>query len=245
MIPTLGTSEDLGHCLSTINACHAHAIILVTPQKNVGCLQKLCKDLEIDNAGVLGAPKANKRMQMIQGLREVKTDVVIFADDDVFWPNDFLCHILAPLDDPAVGAVGPFNALERRENNNGWDFLNAVYLKRWEWEVGATSNVDGGVACLSGRTMAIRTHIVQDPAFVNAFFGERWFRAVSLLAADDDSFITRWLVNRRWKIKIQCGTSVKTSLDANWKFLQQCLRWSRTTWRSNSTSLFVDGVVWA
>lgn len=244
VIPTLGTSEDLKRCLSTIKACLAHAIILVTPQKNVAILQEMCQDLGLKNTGVLGAPKANKRMQMIQGLREVTTNVIVFADDDVFWPSDFLVHMLAPFEDLMVGAVGPFNALERPTSPNGWDFLNAAYLKRWEWEVGATSNIDGGIACLSGRTMAIQTKIVQDPAFINAFFSEKWFGVVGLVAADDDNFITRWLVNRGWKIKIQCGTSLTTTLDGNWKFVQQCLRWSRTTWRSNITSLLADGVIW-
>ena len=217
-------------------------MILVTPQKNVTTLRGLCQELGLDNARILGAPQANKRLQMIQGLREVWTDVIVFADDDVFWPSDFLDHILAPLEDLAVGGVGPFNALQRPANPTGWDFLNAAYLKRWEWEVGATSNVDGGLACLSGRTCAIRTSIVQDPAFVNAFFTEKWFGMIDLVAADDDNFITRWLGDHGWKIKIQCGTSVTTTLDSNWKFVHQCLRWSRTTWRSNLTVLCTNGM---
>ena len=214
----------------------------MTPQKNVNILQRICKDLGINNARILGAPKANKRMQMIQGLREVNTDVIVFADDDVFWPGEFLVHMLAPFEDPEVGAVGPFNGLERPAVPNGWDFLNAAYLKRWEWEVGATSNIDGGVACLSGRTSAIQTRIVQDPAFINAFLGEKWFGTIGLVAADDDNFITRWLVNHGWKIKIQCGTSLTTTLDGDWKFVEQCLRWCRTTWRSNLTVLLADRV---
>ena len=245
VIPTLGTSEDLRRCLSTVRDCCAQAIILVTPQKNVGLLQKLCRDLGIENAQVLGAPRANKRLQMIQGLREVRTNVTIFADDDVFWPRDFLVHMLAPFEDLAVGGVGPFNTLERKPNPNGWDFLNAAYLKRWEWEVGATSNVDGGLACLSGRTSAILTHIVQNPAFVDAFANEKWFGIIDLLAADDDNFVTRWLANHGWKIRIQPGTSVTTTLDGNRKFLNQCLRWTRTTWRSNITALLIERLVWS
>ena len=244
MIPTLGTSEDLRRCLSTVRDCRAQAIVLVTPQKNVGLLQKLCRDLGIDNAQVLGVSRANKRLQMIRGLHEVRTEITIFADDDVFWPKDFLVHMLAPFEDLAVGGVGPFNALERKPNPNGWDFLNAAYLKRWEWEVGATSNIDGGLACLSGRTSAILTRIVQNSAFVDAFANEKWFGTIDLLAADDDNFVTRWLANRGWKMSIQSGTSVTTTLDGNWKFLNQCLRWTRTTWRSNITALLIDRLVW-
>ena len=61
-----------------------------------------------------------------------------------------------------------------------------------------------------------------------------------------DNFITRWMVNHDWKIKIQYSDDARilTTLGTYPKFLSQCLRWSRTTWRSNAVSLFKDGTVW-
>jgi len=61
-----------------------------------------------------------------------------------------------------------------------------------------------------------------------------------------DNFITRWMVDHGWKIKIQYSDDARilTTLGTYPKFLSQCLRWSRTTWRSNAASLFSEGTVW-
>ena len=66
------------------------------------------------------------------------------------------------------------------------------------------------------------------------------------LIMSSDNFITRWMVNHDWKIKIQYSNDARilTTLGTYPKFLSQCLRWSRTTWRSNAVSLFRDGTVW-
>ena len=54
--------------------------------------------------------------------------------------------------------------------------------------------------------------------------------------ADDD---TRSLVAYQWKtwIQYQPEREVKTTLENSYKFLYQCLRWTRSNWRSNWTSL--------
>jgi len=121
-----------------------------------------------------------------------------------------------------------------------------AYLERWNFEISATAHIDGGISCLSGRTSAVRTSIVQDSTFTEHFSDEKWLGNISLLAADDDNCITRWLVNHNWQIKIQCAPEAKltTTLEGNSKYLGQCVRWYRTTWRSNFTSLFLDRVIW-
>lgn len=70
-------------------------------------IRKICEELNISSKiRILGAKKANKRLQMIQGLKEVRTAITIFADDDVFWPTTFLVYLLAAFEDPKVGAAG-------------------------------------------------------------------------------------------------------------------------------------------
>lgn len=142
--------------------------------------------------------------------------------------------------------LGTFTKPERPSNPNVWDFLGACYLERWNFDIAATSHIDGGISCLSGRTQAIRTSIIQDPKFIEDFHGEKWLGRISLLAADDDNFITRYLVNHRWKIAIQGApeAALTTTLESDSGFFGQCIRWYRTTWRSNFTSLFVDKVIW-
>ena len=246
VIATLGTNSDFSRCIQSINASSPAAIIVVTPERNVERIKKLCKDFELGHVQVLGAKKANKRLQMIQGLKAASTAITVFADDDVFWRPTFLTYILAAFEDPKVGAAGGYTSPERTPDPNVWEFLGAAYLERWNFEIAATSHLDGGVSCLSGRTSVVRSSIVQDEAFLDEFANEKWLGGVSLVAADDDNCLTRWMVNHGWKIRIQCAKEAEltTTLEDDSAFLGQCVRWSRTTWRSNITSMFVERNIW-
>ncbi|KAL9610129.1 MAG: hypothetical protein Q9167_005149 [Letrouitia subvulpina] len=248
VLPTIGVdNDDLHRCLQSIDANNPASFVIVTPEHNVSRIGKICEFLGLKNIRVLGAPQANKRLQMIQGIEAVQTPIVVFADDDVFWPTTFLTYLLAPFEDPRVGAVGPFQSLERPKNPNAWDFLSAGYLERWNFGIAATSHIDGGIQCLSGRTQAVRIEILQQEAFLDAFANETWFFGkISLTKADDDNCLTRWLVNHGWKIKIQCApeSRLTTTLERSSAFLGQCIRWYRTTWRSNITSMLVDRTIW-
>jgi len=106
VIPTLADSDDFRRCLLTIDACHPAAIIVVTPKGRVDHVRTICNELGLPHVKILGANKANKRLQMIQGLKEVRTSITFFADDDVFWVPTYLSYNLAPFEDPKVGAVG-------------------------------------------------------------------------------------------------------------------------------------------
>ena len=246
VIATLGTEKSFLQSLRSIAACRPSEIFIVTPIAQVGPLRKLSNGLGLRNIQVLGAKKANKRLQMIQGLKQSSTAITVFADDDVLWPDKFLVYMLAAFEDPHVGAAGGFNRPCRRGALNAWEFLGAAYLERWNFEIAATSHIDGGIACLAGRTMVVRTDIVQDQGFMKMFISEKWLGRVSLSTADDDNCLTRWMVNQGWKIKIQCAdeAALTTELEDSSGFLGQCLRWSRTTWRSNLTSMFVDRNIW-
>ncbi|KAL8806594.1 MAG: hypothetical protein Q9182_001241 [Xanthomendoza sp. 2 TL-2023] len=245
VLPTFGKdNSDLRRCLRSINTCQPRAVDIVSPEPEI--VKSICRDLDLDHFEVLGAPKPNKRLQMIQGIEHVKTPIIVFADDDVFWPKTFLTHLLAPFEDSCVGAVGAFASLARPERMNVWDFLGATYLERWNFGVAATFHVDGGIACLSGRTSAVRSSILHDNGFNAHFAKEKWFFNIPLSKADDDNCITRWLVNHGWKIAIQNAPEAgfTTTLDSSPTFLGQCLRWDRTTWRSNTTSMFYDRYIW-
>ena len=109
VIATLGTSEDFRRCLRSVAACLPTAIIVVTPYPRIQHVGKICDGLGISSrVQILGAKKANKRLQMIQGLKDVWTSITVFADDDVFWPTTFLTYLLAAFDDPKVGAAGKY-----------------------------------------------------------------------------------------------------------------------------------------
>ncbi|KAI4651210.1 uncharacterized protein J4E78_007901 [Alternaria triticimaculans] len=73
-------------------------------------------------------------------------------------------------------------------------------------------------------------------------------KGVGPLLADDDNFITRWVINRGWNIKVQSSpeatmTTVLGSVKI-FKYLDQCERWSRTTFRQNPIAIFEDRTIW-
>jgi cellulose synthase/poly-beta-1,6-N-acetylglucosamine synthase-like glycosyltransferase len=198
---------------------------------------------------------ANKRQQVGRAIGMVETKITVFLDDHVFWGPELLPTILQPFEDPTVGIVA-MNKRVRREAGlpvwrRCWNMLGALYLERHNFEIRATNAIDGGVFVVSGRTSAIRTEILQHPDFLPDFLDEKFLLGkCGPLAADDDNFITRFVVKRGWNIKVQyCAdacveTTVGVDSPVVEKFLGQCTRWARTTWRSNSCALFTDRTVW-
>ena len=155
-------------------------------------------------------------------------------------------HLLAPFHNHLVGAVCT-NKCVRRTTRPGaltwasyWNLMGVVDLERCSFDICATSTVDDGVFVLSGRTVGYRTSILRDPACIASLLGEyigigRF--TVGPLNVDDDNVYTRWLVSHGWKIQVQApagGEAKNETTLSEWpKYMKQCLRWSRTTWRSN------------
>jgi len=246
ILPTIegNNGDDFEHTLRKCLDCNPREIIVVTVKKNHDRLDSFCTRID-PRIRVLSIAKANKRRQMVRAIPEVKTDILIFADDDVIWPIDILSWILAPFENPRIGAVGTSQRLKRPESVNCWNMLGAFYLQRRNFEISATSHIDGGVSCLSGRTVAYRTSIMQDPEFLHGFTNELW-RGKHELNPDDDNYLTRWIVSHDWDLYEQCtkGAELRTTLMEDSRFLKQCLRWARSNWRSNMTSMFKERHVW-
>ena len=234
--------------METLLANYPCEIILVTIDTNYKKAMQLAAATGCTRVRVLSIPQANKRLQMCEALPEVTTRITVLADDDILWPNTLLDWILAPFEDERIGGVGTCQRLQRAEKpsftQRCWNFLGALYLERRNFDISACTHMDGGVPCMSGRTVAYRTKILQDDEFQHGFTHETW-RAYQL-NADDDNFITRWLVSNNYKTYIQYhkGAEVLTTLENNSRFLKQCLRWSRSNWRSNLTSMFAERHIW-
>ncbi|KAN0107833.1 glycosyltransferase family 2 protein [Hyaloscypha variabilis] len=170
---------------------------------------------------VLSIPLAGKRRQMAHGIQRV------LADDDVFWPPMLLPYLLACFEVPEVGGVGtrqhahvpPDAALSL------WQYLAARRLEKRNISISASNYIDGGVTCLSGRTLAYRAEILKDEAFISAFTHDFW-RGRYLLDSGDDTFITRWLYSKNWAVKIQTElkAEISTIVVDSPRYLQQLIR---------------------
>ncbi|KAB5542763.1 hypothetical protein GE09DRAFT_1243996 [Coniochaeta sp. 2T2.1] len=150
---------------------------------------------------------ANKRQQVGHAIGMVKTKITVFLDDHVFWGPKLLESILQPFQDQFVGMVATNKRVRRQGGQlwrRCWNMLGALYLERHNFEIRATNAIDGGVFVVSGRTCAIRTQILQQQDFLSSSLNERFlFGKCGPLAADDDNFITRYVVKSGWDIKVQ------------------------------------------
>ena len=240
IIPTV--AEDIQQVKETVQTAYRlepAEIILVTPESRFKRVSQMVEEMgSPKHVQVLSIRQANKRRQLSRAIPEVETKITLLLDDDVWLPAKFTKWILAPFEDPRVGGVGTNQTLRRKDRSNIWEFLGSIYLVRRTFDCTACNWIDGGLPCLSGRAVAYRSEILQDPKFTYGFTHETW-GSDHFLNADDDNFITRWLFLRGWKIQIQNHREceVETTLENDSKYLRQCLRWVRSNWRSNLTSL--------
>jgi len=240
IIPTV--AEDIQQLKETVQTAYGlepYELLLVTPEARIKRLCQMVEELGYPKKiQVLSVSQANKRRQLSRAIPEVQTKITLLLDDDVWLPENFTKWILAPFEDPHVGGVGTNQSLRRNDRSNIWEFLGAIYLVRRNFDCTACNWIDGSLPCLSGRAVAYRSEILQDPNFTYGFTHETW-GSDHFLNADDDNFITRWLFSHDWKIQIQNHREceVETTLENDAKYLRQCLRWVRSNWRSNLTSL--------
>lgn len=249
ILPTISTNiGELGETVRSILACGPSQIFLVTTDYHFETLQKWSKSMDASNLKVLKVPAANKRLQVREAIPLVKTLITVLADDDVIWPTTIMPWLLSPFEDKVIGAVGTCQRVRRLKTGTPaelcFNWLGAAYIERRNFEISATHNIDGGTSCMSGRTCALRSVILQDPRFLSGYTQEKW--RGHELKADDDNFVTRWLVANRWKTWIQYHREceVETTLENNIKFLYQSARWGRSNWRSNYQSMVVERHIW-
>ena len=137
VLPTLnGKGKLFRECVEAMLANTPAQIFIVTPQVNVRCLELEFQHFKIIT--ILGTQWANKRLQLVEGLRKVRTAITVFADDDVLWPPGYLHYLLAAFEDDKCGAAGSCQRLAWPEHPNLWHFLGSVYLERRNFEFSAT-----------------------------------------------------------------------------------------------------------
>lgn len=262
IIPTIDPGNSwFEDCLTSISDNGPGAVIIVTVGRTLRRQTHAILDAyrehypEIEYR-VITSRVANKRRQLAQAIPLVPDlcPIIALVDDQVVWPStNFLSAAMAPFEDIKVGMVGTNKRVRRLNRGSGlngfwngfWNFLSCLYLERHNFENRATNAIDGGVFAVSGRTSLHRTLILQDPDFIRSFTNETVL-GFGPLAADDGNHITRWNISHDWDIKIQhCRhTLIETAVGEDSKYLNQCLHWARTTWRSNSCALFTNRAVW-
>ncbi|KAI1167969.1 nucleotide-diphospho-sugar transferase [Nemania serpens] len=272
IIPTVFEAEtyasDLGECITTcLLNLPAEIIIVTDTEENTETLQQLVDKIREEDSScethnvpiqIKTCAVANKRKQVADGIRLAKTSLMLFIDDHVFLKPLFLESTVSAFEDPSVGLCGTKKTVRRQVpkadslwgwyRESFWNVMGALYLTRHNFEIRATNAADGGVFVVSGRALLVRASIVKDEKFLSGYLNEKFFFGLfGPLKPDDDNFLTRWATNCGWRIKIQDTdeATIETTVGRPDKFLGQCRRWARTTYRSNVCSLLTDRTVWS
>jgi cellulose synthase/poly-beta-1,6-N-acetylglucosamine synthase-like glycosyltransferase len=193
---------------------------------------------------VIPETKPGKRPALVAGVKATKTKLVCFVDDDVQWVPTFLENLVAPFQNLKIGGVGckqvarvgsPFEIIQILADMR----LAVRYL-----ELRATTTMDKGCSCISGRTGCYRTDILQTDDFYDYFLNEKF--CGMQLQSGDDKCLTRYMYKTGHKTYHQFYNNCKlsTSFESGWKFMKQNLRWSRNTWRSDIKAVFVERYIW-
>ena len=252
IIPTVGDlDEEFKECIRSILANNPHKILVCTVgDAKLRLAEQVCHQIS-PGITCVSVDRPSKRQQIYCAVRLAHTSIIVLADDHVFWGPDFLRSALAPFEDLRIGGVATSKRVRRAPFSftltKFCNFIACNYLERHNFECTATNNIDRGFFIISGRTALYRASILESPEFEKEYLNETWlFGAVGPMNVDDDNMITRYVVNKGLSIHFQNSPEarIETTFGNPRIFLKQCDRWVRSTWRSNSTSLFADQTVW-
>jgi cellulose synthase/poly-beta-1,6-N-acetylglucosamine synthase-like glycosyltransferase len=238
-IPTVFKDpSELAECIGRVDKCGPKEIFVIVLKSNVAACRDLCSSHNFKNVTVLGVPRLGKRVQMVRALEHIQTRIIVWADDDVFWPTNYLDHLVAIFENPKVGAGGSYQRV-RRTARPWWRPVGAIYLygvsyiERRVWNNVSSQAIDGSISTLSGRSAAYRTEILKNDDFISRFLGGSFMGRK--LDSDDDKFLSREVFARGYEVAIQTAVCLETTLEEDYKYIHQCLRWARARFRGNFT----------
>ena len=250
IIPAYQPPYDFKETLLSLLKQKPHTILLAADTTCYKNLRNLAAHIPHEGRiKVLEVKDPGKRVAMAAGLKHVQTDITIFVDDDVRWDSEnFLDVLLMPFSDPKMGGVGPKQIVrpkfESREKLNIYETMSDIRLSMRYLELRTMAAVDKGASCISGRTMAFRTSIIQCEDFYDKFLNEKFFGMQ--LQSGDDKCITRYVINNGHRAYHQLSNRCRlsTTMESGEKCFFQTLRWSRNTFRSDFSGLFVERNIW-
>jgi cellulose synthase/poly-beta-1,6-N-acetylglucosamine synthase-like glycosyltransferase len=239
VVPVYREDPDvLERCLRTWLAESPGEILLVVDDRDNLLLDRLA-ELDLASVRVIAWRHTGKRGAMAVGARLAAGDVIVFSDSDTSWRSGLLARLQMPFVDPRVGGVGsrqhvylPHSDVRRRVaywllNTRYLDFVPA--MSRW-----------GGVACLSGRTVAYRRSVIiprMDDLEHEIFLGRE-------CVSGDDGRLTWLVLAAGYRTVHQASAEADSMFPDSWRdFVQQRVRWSRNSYRCYLTAMG-NGWLW-
>lgn len=242
IIPTVApNTEAFLHCCETVLANQPRILIIATV--GIKLEQEILRLIDAHKFKsrfprtdyiAIKTDQANKRKQVALAgsiIDPTIAPITVCVDDHVYWGSSFLKSLLAAFEDPKVGLVATNKKVVRDTTGGLWksytNFLACIYLTRHNFQIRSEPHIDGGVFVVSGRTSAMRTEILRDARFRAGYQDERFFFGLlGPLNPDDDNYITRWVLQDGWRVRVQHTPDcrVVTPLGDPHRFYGQVLR---------------------
>lgn len=243
VIPVYQPPDCFDKTISSIIKNGIYKIIVVADVTCVDQVKQICNEYE--NVEVISEDKPGKRPALATGIRHTTTRIVALVDDDVQWSNNFLEKLIAPFQHSArIGGVGCKHISRIESFCDVWRIMADMRLAVRFLELMATTVMDRGASCISGRTACYLTEILQTDEFYNYFLNEK-FLGMSLQSGDDKC-VTRYIINKGYKTYHQLRNTcmLSTTFERGTRFFIQMLRWARNTWRSDLKAVFTERYIW-
>lgn len=184
--------------------------------------------------------KPGKRAALADGIREATSEIVALVDSDAIWAHDIRGKVLAPFSDSQIGGVvtrqnclNP-HSIWQKITDIMWDLRNAD-----EWP--SQTAMGRALSCVSGRTAIYRRDILLPrlDEFQNEILLGR------KKESGDDKCLTRLIQKDGWKTYYQSTAQIYSTATSSFNtFWKQRVRWSRNSYGSDITALFVERWVW-
>ena len=214
------------------------AVIDVTDTQSQEVAKEYAGDVEVMLIDIPG-----KRPALALGVDHSTTELVVLVDSDVIWEPGVLQKLKMPFVDPKVGGVGSRQHMYPSDSVKAtlWERIADIYLDiRYSDEVPATTLIGRAVSCLSGRTAAYRTTLLQSlrEPFLNETFNGR-----PCMSGDDKRY-TCLVLQSGYATWNQLNARVYSTFKPDFSgFQKQRIRWSRNSFRSDLRALW-QGWVW-
>lgn len=234
--PTLGAEPWYTHTVRSWLRANPKAIIIVTVDRAAEHIRQMLDFIEDDRIIIRAVRKPSMREQILEGIRNTSTDILVIADDRSPWSPRTLDCLVAAFADPLVGGV---NVAQRVVPSTGpnwtmWESFGALNVVRRNILHSALAYFnDGQVLNLTGRLTAYRTCVLKNEEFFEAFTKEVWLGRYHITTGDDNA-LTRWTVQHGWKTSFQNSPDARViaRVRPDAVYFKQLRRWSRDTARS-------------
>ena len=246
VIPVYQPPPSFRQNIISITKNKPYEVIIVA---DITCYDEILKQvINIEgNISVYAETRPGKRSAMEAGLKKTTTRLICYTDDDVDWCPNFLYNLIIPFNHKNIAGVGSkqiMRSADHTRSPNLFEIMADMRLSIRYIENKSMTVVDKGASCISGRTACYKTAVIQNEDFYYKFLNEKFFGMQ--LQSGDDKFITRYILFHGYKTyhQLNDNCNLTTTFESGTKHFKQMLRWSRNTWRSDITLLFIDRKIW-